>query len=85
MKDGLVKLKNGDTYYILDEDTYKGKNYALAINCNVDTSNEEEVQMVLMEVIRENGEITVNEVADNALAQEVCAFLQSKNRMDENH
>ena len=39
MKNSLINLKNGNSFYILEDTTYNNKNYALAVSINENDTN----------------------------------------------
>lgn len=76
MKNSLINLKNGNSFYILEDTTYNNKNYALAVSINEDDTNK--MNVVVMEYYFENGQIMVSEIADDNIAKTVTELLQQK-------
>lgn len=76
MKNSLINLKNGNSFYILEDTTYNNKNYALAISINENDTNK--MNVVVMEYYFENGQIMVSEIADDNIAKTVTELLQQK-------
>ncbi len=76
MKNSLINLKNGNSFYILEDTTYNNKNYALAVSINENDTNK--MNVVVMEYYFENGQIMVSEIADNNIAKTVTELLQQK-------
>lgn len=76
MKNSLINLKNGNSFYILEDTVYNNKNYALAVSINEDGTNK--MNVVVMEYYFENGQIMVSEIADDNIAKTVTELLQQK-------
>lgn len=76
MKNSLINLKNGNSFYILEDTVYNNKNYALAVSINEDDTNK--MNVVVMEYYFENGQIMVSEIADDNIAKTVTELLQQK-------
>ena len=76
MKNSLINLKNGNSFYILEDTVYNNKNYALAVSINEDDTNK--MNVVVMEYYFENGQIIVSEIADDNIAKTVTELLQQK-------
>lgn len=76
MKNSLINLKNGNSFYILEDTVYNNKNYALAVSINEDDTNK--MNVVIMEYYFENGQIMVSEIADDNIAKIVTELLQQK-------
>ena len=76
MKNSLINLKNGNSFYILEDTVYNNKNYALAVSINEDDTNK--MNIVVMEYYFENGKILVSEIADDNIAKIVTELLQQK-------
>lgn len=76
MKNSLINLKNGNSFYILEDTVYNNKNYALAVLINEDDTNK--MNIVVMEYYFENGKILVSEIADDNIAKIVTELLQQK-------
>lgn len=76
MKNSLINLKNGNSFYILEDTTYNNKNCALAVSINEDDTNK--MNVVVMEYYFENGQIMVGEIADDNTAKTVTELLQQK-------
>ena len=76
MKNSLINLKNGNSFYILEDTVYNNKNYALAVSINEDDTNK--MNVVVMEYYFENGQMMVIEIADDNIAKTVTELLQQK-------
>ena len=76
MKNSLINLKNGNSFYILEDTTYNNKNYALAVSINETDTNK--MNVVVMEYYFENGQIMVSEIVDDNIAKTVTELLQQK-------
>lgn len=76
MKNSLINLKNGNSFYILEDTTYNNKNYALAVSINENDTNK--MNVVVMEYYFENGQIMASEIADDNIAKTVTELLQQK-------
>lgn len=76
MKNSLINLKNGNSFYILEDTVYNNKNYALAVSINEDDTNK--MNVVVMEYYFENGQIMFSEIADDNIAKTVTELLQQK-------
>ena len=76
MKNSLINLKNGNSFYILEDTVYNNKNYVLAVSINEDDTNK--MNVVVMEYYFENGQIMVSEIADDNIAKIVTELLQQK-------
>lgn len=76
MKDCLIDLKNGTSFYILESVTYHNQNYALALLLN--EANPNNMDVVVLEYYFENDQIMVKEIEDDSVAQKVTILLQQK-------
>ncbi len=76
MKNSLINLKNGNSFYILEDTTYNNKNYALAVSINENDTNK--MNVIVMEYYFENGQIMASEIADDNIAKTVTELLQQK-------
>lgn len=81
MKNSLIDLKNGSSFYVLEDIMYNNKNYALAVSINEDDTNK--MNVVVLEYYFENGQIMVNEIADDSIAKTVTELLQKKLQSNE--
>ena len=81
MKNSLIDLKNGSSFYILEDSVYNNKNYALAVSINENDTNK--MNVVVMEYYFENGQIMVSEIADDNIAKTVTELLQKKLQSNE--
>ena len=78
MKDKIISLKNGDSYYILDEIDYLEKKYAYGIPCNLKNESLNEGTAIIMELKTEQNQIIVDEIYDDEIALEVLKLFQKK-------
>ncbi len=78
MKDKIISLKNGDSYYIIDEIDYLGKKYAYGIPCNLKNESLNEETAIIMELKTEQNQIIVDEIYDDEIALEVLKLFQKK-------
>lgn len=76
MKDTVIKLKNNDNYYVLEELNYQGKKYIIATKCDLENETLEEDRLVLLEVKLIDNSIGVDEVYDDELAKELIEKYQ---------
>lgn len=81
MKNSLIDLKNGSSFYVLEDIMYNNKNYALAVSINEDDTDK--MNIVVLEYYFENGQIMVNEIADDSIAKTVTELLQKKLQSNE--
>ena len=81
MKNSLIDLKNGSNFYVLEDIMYNNKNYALAVSINEDDTDK--MNVVVLEYYFENGQIMVNEIADDSIAKTVTELLQKKLQSNE--
>ncbi len=81
MKNSLIDLKNGSSFYVLEDIMYNNKNYALAVSINEDDTDK--MNVVVLEYYFENGQIIVNEIADDSIAKTVTELLQKKLQSNE--
>ena len=81
MKNSLIDLKNGSSFYVLEDIMYNNKNYALAVSINEDDTDK--MNVVVLEYYFENGQIMVNEIADDNIAKTVTELLQKKLQSNE--
>lgn len=81
MKNSLIDLKNGSNFYVLEDIMYNNKNYALAVSINEDDTDK--MNIVVLEYYFENGQIMVNEIADDSIAKTVTELLQKKLQSNE--
>ncbi len=84
MKNTVIQLKTGVSYYILEELVYNQKKYVMTVECNLDNDEMEEENLVMMEVKVENDNVIVDEIQDDNVALEVLKLFQKKFQSSDN-
>lgn len=80
IKDKIIQMENGKSYYALEEITYNEKKYLIALECDLEKDEANEEDYLVMELRIENGELTIKRIEDNELAVTVTALLLQKIR-----
>jgi hypothetical protein len=78
MKDQLMRLKNGLEYMVIEELSYEGKDYFMAVQ--VDEASETITKNCLFaEVVTDiNGKKIIKDIEDNALFDKITAMFLDK-------
>ena len=78
MKDQLMRIKNGLEYMVIEELSYEGKDYFMAVQ--VDEASETITKNYLFaEVVTDiNGKKIIKDIEDNALFDKITAMFLDK-------
>lgn len=80
LKDKVMQMENGKSYYILDSVEYDGKLYALALECDLDKDEVNEEDYFAMEVAMDGDDLSIKHILDDNVAQIVVSMLLTKIR-----
>lgn len=78
VKDKVIQMDNGKSYYVLEEIEYQGKKYILTLECDLEKDMVNEDDYFAMELTIENGELNIKKIDDNDIAKVVVGMLLSK-------
>lgn len=78
MKDSIINLQNGKSYYVLEEQVHNQIKYVLAAECNLDKHFVNQEELFLMQVENDNGNIIFKEVEDENLVVLLTEIFQDK-------
>lgn len=81
MKNSLIEIKDGKSFYILEEVVYENKNYALAVLID-DNKVASDMNVVVLEYYFKDGNITVSEIENDDIASTVTTMLKEKIQRD---
>lgn len=80
LENRIIELKNGTSYYVLDEIEIKGKKYILAAKCNEKTDEIDEENFIVKEIAFVNGNVVTRSIENDKLAAEITKLLLEKVR-----
>lgn len=78
VKDKVIQMDNGKSYYVLEEIEYQGKKYILTLECDLEKDMVNEDDYFAMELAIETGELNIKKIDDNDIAKVVVGMLLSK-------
>lgn len=78
LKDRVIQLEANKSYYVYEEVDFNNKKYILTSECDVDKDLVNDEEFLVMEVILEDGDLTIKHVNDDKVAETVTALLLSK-------
>ena len=78
VKDKVIQMDNGKSYYVLEEIEYQGKKSILTLECDLEKDMVNEDDYFAMELAIENGELNIKKIDDNDIAKVVVGMLLSK-------
>ena len=80
MKDKMIKLNNGNAYYILESIQSSSGYYVLGASCNMENDNIDTDNLLVCEVTLINNEVSTKEITDKNLVKNITARLIQKYR-----
>ncbi len=80
MKDKMIKLNNGNAYYILESIQSNSGYYVLGASCNMENDNIDTDNLLVCEVTLINNEVSTKEITDKNLVKNITARLIQKYR-----
>lgn len=78
VKDKIIQMDNGKSYYVLDETSYNEKKYLIAIECDLEKDDANEEDYLVMELAIENNELAIKRITDDNIAKTVTKMLLEK-------
>lgn len=78
IKDKVMQMENGKSYYILDSVEYNSKLYALALECDLDKDEVNEEDYFAMEIAMDGNDLAIKQILDDNTAQIVVGMLINK-------
>lgn len=78
VKDTVITMENGQSYYIIEEVEYEGKKYILSVECNLDLDTINENDYLVMELQLIDNDLVIKNVNDIEIAKIVSNMLLSK-------
>lgn len=85
VKDKIIQMDNGKSYYTLEEVEYNGRKYLLTVECDIEKDelvNEDDYH--IMELTFDNSDLVIKRVEDDNLAKTVAVMLIEKVRSSAN-
>ena len=80
VKDRILDLDNGTSYYILEEVVYNDKKYVMACVCDTKSNYVNEDDYIVMELKINNDDLVIENIKDLELAKVVTKLLIEKVR-----
>lgn len=80
VKDRILDLKNGVSYYILEEVIYGDKKYVMACVCDTKSNYVNEDDYIVMEIAINNDDLVLENIKDLEVAKVVTKLLIEKVR-----
>lgn len=84
IKDKIIELENGYSYYILNDITYNQKKYVLATLCNMEKDEIDEENYIILELNVNNNDLYLTHINDDNIANIVTKLLLEKTKKDLN-
>lgn len=78
IKDKVIKMDNGKSYYILEETVFENKKYILTLECDLEHDTADEENYYVMELVLDGSELSIKPIEDNNLADIVTKLLLEK-------
>lgn len=78
MKDSVINLSTGVSYYVLEEVIHNDRKFLLGAQCDLDSDNINTEELFLMEAKGTGDNLVVDEIYDDDLAKEVTILLMNK-------
>lgn len=78
MKDIVLRLRNGNDYYVLEETLYNNKKYLFAVLCDLNNDYFNYDEFVIMEVKLIDDKLVVDEVYNDNIAQVLVRLFKDK-------
>lgn len=82
VKDKIMQMDNGKSYYVLEEVEYNGKKYILSLECDLDNDSVNSDDYLVMELCMDNDELSIRRIDDDNVATVVMAMLLNKIKND---
>lgn len=80
VKDKIIELENGQSYYVLDSITYNYESYFLAIECDLKIDEANINDYLIMKVDIQDDELKVKHIEDEVVATNVTNMFLKKIR-----
>ena len=82
VKDKIIQMDNGKSYYVLEDVEYNGKKYILSLECDLDKDSVNEEDYFVMELSMVDGELAIKRVEDDNISKIVIAMLLNNVKND---
>ena len=82
VKDKIIQMDNGKSYYVLEDVEYNGKKYILSLECDLDKDAVNEEDYFVMELSMVDGELAIKRVEDDNISKIVIAMLLNNVKND---
>lgn len=82
VKDKVMQMENGKSYYVLEDVEYNGKKYVLSLECDLDKDTINEEDYLVMELSMADGELAIKRIEDDNVAKVVVSLLLNKVKND---
>jgi len=78
IKDKVITMENGQSYYIIEEVEYNNKKYILSLECDLDKDTVNEDDYLVMELELTNDDFIIRNIQDDETAKVVANMLLMK-------
>lgn len=78
IKDKIIQMDNGKSYYILDDVEYNGSKYVISLECDLEKDKVNENDYFVMKIDMDNNDLSVKIIDDDSIAKVVVAMLLNK-------
>ena len=82
VKDKIIELDNGVSYYILEELSHNDKKYILAAECDLEKDEINTEDYLIIEIAIEGENLVTKKIEDEVIAQEITKLLIEKARAE---
>ena len=80
IKDKIIQMNNGKSYYVLEEVEYNDKKYVLSVECDLDKDEVNEEDYFVMELDVTGEELSIKHIENDDVAKMVIELLMDKIR-----
>lgn len=78
IKDKLITMENGQSYYVIEEVEYNNKKYVLSLECDLDKDTVNEDDYLVMELELTEDDFIIRNIQDDETAKVVANMLLIK-------
>jgi hypothetical protein len=78
IKDKVITMENGQSYYVIEEVEYNNKKYVLSLECDLDKDTVNEDDYLVMELELTEDDFVIRNIQDDETAKVVANMLLIK-------
>lgn len=78
IKDKVITMENGQSYYVIEEVEYNNKKYVLSLECDLDKDTVNEDDYLVMELELTEDDFVIRNIQDDETAKVVANMLLMK-------